>query len=169
MDTLDKALGDAIRRRRNATGLTAKDVADRIGMNQAVYGRIELGGRAARATELGDIAKVLGVTADDLLRGMNPVTAEELVERAAALRDIAYAALHDYANAVLEAAQAVDEGGAVVDETDIHTTADLAQWLSTSAPSYVPLRVPTGFSSELRGVLVALAESLALREETSGG
>lgn len=167
MDTLDRALGEAIRRRRAATGLSAKDVADRVRMNAAVYGRIELGTRAARATELGEIAKVLGVTADDLLRGMNPVTAEELVERAASHRDIAYAALHEYANTVLDAAQAVAGGGATIGDWDLHTTADLAEWLSTSAPSYVPLRVPTGYSSELRGVLVTLAESVGLREEKS--
>lgn len=165
MDTLDKALGEAIRRRRNSTGLNSKDVAERVGMNAAVYGRIELGTRPCRAHELGEIAKVLGVTADDLLRGMNPVTAEELVERASAQRDITYAALHDYANTVLEAAQAVTDTGACVDNTDMHTVADLARWLSDSSPSYIPLRVPDGLSDPIRGVLVSLAESVALREE----
>ena len=55
----DKALGAIIRRRRAAAGMSQKDMSERLGLAQVVYGRIELGTRAVRAIELRDIAAAL--------------------------------------------------------------------------------------------------------------
>ena len=161
-DAEDRALGAAIRRRRGAMGMSQKDVADRLGVAGVVLGRVELGTRPCRATELRDIARILGTTADDLLRGSTPVSPEEVVERAAVQRDAAANALSEYGSAVLDAIAAVDDAeyGAQIDGHDMDGAAGVADYLRRSAPSYTGLTVPADLVPVMRGVIDALAAAL---------
>lgn len=163
-DPQDRALGAVIRARRTARGLQQQEMAERLGIAAVVYGRMELGNRPVRATELRDIAKVLGISTDDLLRGVNPVTAEEMVERAASRRDTAYTGLREYVSAVVDAVEAVRESdhGALMDDEQIDDAEELAAWLRSSQPHFDGLTVPGDLASVLRQVLTALAESVPI-------
>lgn len=169
-DPQDRALGGVIRARRTARGLQQQEMAERLGMAPVVYGRIELGNRPVKATELRDIARVLGVSTDDLLRAVAPVSVEEQVERAAAKRDTAYTALREYGNAVVDAIAAVEGQGAVMDTMQLDDGNDVADWLRSSQPGYVGITVPETLVPVLRQVLTDLAESLPIyaRDTTDG-
>lgn len=166
-DAEDKALGAVIRRRRAARGLTQQAMAERLGMAPVVYGRIELGNRPVRAVELRDIARVLGVSTDDLLREVDPVTAEEVVERAVAARDTAHRALREYTSAVVDAAAAVDESdhGALIDDEHLTDADALIAHLSRT-PSFAGLTVPADLVPVLRRALTDLAASVPLYTST---
>lgn len=174
-DPEDRALGAVIRRRRTARGLQQQEMAERLGLAAVVYGRMELGNRPIRATELRDIAKALGASADDLLREVTPVTPEEQVERAVARRDTAYTGLREYGAAVVDAIEAVTAGeyGALVDDHQIDTAEELSEYLGSSQPVFDGLTVPAELVPVLRQVLTDLAEAVSIytakKEETSDG
>ncbi len=139
-------------------------MAAHVGLTPVVYGRVELGTRAARAVELRDIARVLGITADDLLGDARPVPVEEMVSRAEARRDTAYTALRGYAAAVVDAVDAVatSEYGAHVGEYRVlETPTDLMEHLA-DMPAFDGLTVDAALVPLLRGALVQLAESVPL-------
>lgn len=160
-DPQDRALGAAIRRRREALGLQQREVAARTGLAPVVYGRIELGNRPVRATELRDIAQALGVGMESLLGEITPVTAEELVQRAVMQRDAAAAALRDYGLAFAEAAAAVIADGAFVEgSNDLETPSELAEYLWDTQDHYVPLRAPAEVAPVLQEVLARVHASL---------
>lgn len=163
-DPQDRALGAVIRARRTARGLQQQEMAERLGLAPVVYGRIELGNRPVKAMELRDIARVLGVTADELLVSVSPVTPEQQVERAAAKRDTAYNALREYGSAVLDAIAAVttSESGAVLDDQQLDDGEDVAAYLRDSRPLFDGLTVPADLITVLRRVLDDLAVSVSL-------
>lgn len=172
-DPQDRALGAAIRRRREALGLQQRQVAAQAGLASVVYGRIELGNRPVRATELRDIAQALGVGMESLLGEITPVTAEELVQRAVMQRDAAAAALRDYGSAFIEAAAAVIKDGAFIEgSNDLETPSELAEYLWDTQDHYVPLRAPAEVASVLREVLARVHASLVTlspaREDEDG-
>lgn len=168
-DPQDRALGAAIRRRREALGLQQRQVAAQTGLASVVYGRIELGNRPVRATELRDIAQALGVGMESLLGEITPVTAEELVQRAVMQRDAAAAALRDYGSAFIEAAAAVIADGAFVEgSNDLETPADLAEYLWDTQDHYVPLRAPAEVAPVLQEVLARVHASLVTLSSVEG-
>lgn len=59
--TLRKALGTAIRTRRESTGLSQESFADRIGMHRAYYSGIERGERNLTLLTMSKVAKGLDV------------------------------------------------------------------------------------------------------------
>lgn len=161
-DPQDRALGAAIRRRRESLGLQQRQVAAQAGLASVVYGRIELGNRPVRATELRDIAQALGVGMESLLGEITPVTAEELVQRAVMQRDAAAAALRDYGSAFIEAAAAVIADGAFVGNgsNDLETPSELAEYLWDTQDHYVPLRAPVDVAPVLQQALARVHASL---------
>lgn len=163
-DPQDRALGSVIRARRKARGLLQQDLAVKAGMTPLTYGRIELGNRPVKATELRDIARVLGVTTDDLLGAVSPVSAEQQVERAAARRDTAYTALREYGSAVLDAIAAVEgsESGAVLDEQQLDDADDVAAYLRDSRPLFDGVTAPVALVTTLREAIDDLAASVAV-------
>ncbi|WP_100485892.1 helix-turn-helix domain-containing protein [Mycobacteroides abscessus] len=173
-DPQDRALGAAIRRRREALGLQQREVAAQTGLASVVYGRIELGNRPVRATELRDIAQALGVGMEALLGEITPVTAEELVQRAVMQRDAAAAALRDYGMAFAEAAAAVIADGAFVGDgsNGLETPSELAEYLWDTQDHYVPLRAPAEVAPVLQQVLARVHASLVTlspaREDEDG-
>lgn len=168
-DPQDRALGGAIRRRREALGLQQRQVAAQTGLASVVYGRIELGNRPVRATELRDIAQALGVGMESLLGEITPVTAEELVQRAVVQRDAAAAALRDYGSAFIEAAAAVVADGAFVEgSNDLETPSDLAEFLWDTQDHYVPLRAPADVAPVLQQVLARVHASLVTLSSVEG-
>lgn len=78
----DRALGAALRRRREATGLMQQHVAAEIGMAPTVLGRIESGSRPCRAVELRALAAVLGTDPTTLLTEAVPLTVDQLIDGA---------------------------------------------------------------------------------------
>lgn len=145
-----------------------------LGLAPVVYGRIELGTRPARATELRDIARILGVSTDDLLFSASPVTPEQVVERAAARRDTAHRALRDYAQAVLEAVAAVEgsDHGAVIRDEQITDASDVCRWLESSAPLVDGVTARADLIAVVRAALDNLAGSVrvyAARGEDDDG
>lgn len=172
-DPQDRALGAAIRRRREALGLQQRQIAAQAGLASVVYGRIELGNRPVRATELRDIAQALGVDMESLVREVTPVTAEELVQRVVVQRDAAAAALRDYGSAFTEAAAAVIQDGAFVGDgwNDLETPSELAEYLWDTQDHYVPLRAPAEVAPVLQQVLARVHASLVTLssvEDTDG-
>lgn len=163
-DPQDRALGGVIRARRAARGLQQQEMAERLGLAPVVYGRIELGNRPVKATELRDIARVLGVTADDLLGAVSPVTPEQQVERAAAKRDTAYNALREYGNAVVDAIAAVEgsNSGAVLDDQQLDDGEDVAAYLRDSRPLFDGVTAPLDVVMTLRGAIDDLAGAVAV-------
>lgn len=143
-DPQDRALGAAIRRRREALGLQQREIAGQAGLASVVYGRIELGNRPVRATELRDIAQALGTDMESLVREVTPVTPEELVQRVVMQRDAAASALRDYGSAFTEAAAAVIKDEAFVgdDRDNLCTASDLAEYLWDTQDHYTPLHAP---------------------------
>ena len=137
-------------------------MAAHVGLTPVVYGRVELGSRPARAVELRDIARVLGITTDDLLGDARPVPAEELVTRAEARRDTAYTALRGYAAAVVDAVDAVksaEYGVHIGEYRALETPADLAEHLA-DMPAFDGLTVDAELVPLLRAALVTLAEAV---------
>lgn len=163
-DPEDRALGAVIRARRKARGLQQQELAALVGMPPLTYGRIELGNRPVKATELRDIARALGVSTDDLLLSVSPVTPEQQVERAAARRDTAYTALREYGSAVLDAIAAVEgsESGAVLDEQQIEDAEDVAAYLRDSRPLFDGITAPVALVTTLRGAIDDLAAAVAV-------
>lgn len=160
-DAVERLLGAAIRRRRTTAGLQQREVAEAIGLATVVYGRIELGSRPVRATELRDIAKVLGTTADSLLEEVVPVPPEEYVERAVTMRDASYGALAEYARALLAAIPVVGRAKDGVRRTTnnvqilgredrLRTTDDLMDYLAAPQPPYQGLTVTENQAALLR-------------------
>lgn len=165
MEADDKALGAIIRRRRAAAGMSQKDMSERLGLAQVVYGRIELGTRAVRAIELRDIAAALGLSADELLRDMAPVSPEEMVTRAEARRDAAYAALHDYGQGFLDAVVALEEsehGAAVSDDEFLDNADDLVDWLKRSQPAFIGLKASADLIPAVKEALTNTAASVVI-------
>lgn len=161
-DPQDAALGGAIRRRRKTVGIAQKEMAAKLGVVPAIYGRMELGNRTVKATELLVIANALGVSTDDLLRQVTPVTPEEQVERARARREAAYSALHDYGAAVIDAIDAIevlneyDEPiGAMIDEQKfVADAAELVEWLRDSQPTR------RGLAASSKDAIAAVREAI---------
>jgi transcriptional regulator with XRE-family HTH domain len=172
-DVVDRLLGAAIRRRRVTHGLQQRELADAIGLATVVYGRIELGTRPVRATELRDIAKVLGTTADDILEEVVPVPDEEFVERAVTMRDAAYGALREYANAALSAVRVIPESRAGVRpegvETPLHTAEDVLTFLAVPNPGYTGLTVSEEQVPVIRRAWEDLMAAIPLRGKEEGG
>lgn len=169
-DPQDRALGAAIRRRREALGLQQREIAGQAGLASVVYGRIELGNRPVRATELRDIAQALGVDMESLLREVTPVTAEELVQRVVMQRDAAASALRDYGSAFTEAAAAVIKDEAFVgdDRDNLCTASDLAEYLWDTQDHYTPLHAPAEVAPVLQQVLARVPTSLVTLSPVSG-
>lgn len=169
-DPQDRALGAAIRRRREALGLQQRQIAAQAGLASVVYGRIELGNRPVRATELRDIAQALGTDMESLVREVTPVTPEELVQRAVMQRDAAAAALRDYGSAFTEAAAAVIQDGAFVGDgwNDLETPSELAEYLWDTQDHYTPLHAPAEVAPVLQQVLARVPTSLVTLSPVSG-
>lgn len=68
---LAQIVGQAMRERRTALGLSQDDFADRIDMHRAYYGSIERGQKNVTLPTLRRVAIGLGVTMSDLLRGID--------------------------------------------------------------------------------------------------
>lgn len=66
-DKLASTIGAAARAARNALDRTQEDVADEIGIGVEFYSRIERGKTMPSVPTLWEIARVLSVSADDLL------------------------------------------------------------------------------------------------------
>lgn len=107
----DADLGARIRAARASAGMMQQDMAARVGMNPVVYGRIELGYRSVRATELRDIASALGMRTDDLLLS-RPLSAQELVSAAMSLKHKRDAIHEDFMRARTAALEALEREGA---------------------------------------------------------
>ena len=67
MDDLARRIGKNARAARKAAGMTQADVAEEVGLATEVYGRIERGGMLPSVPTLVRVAKVLRVTANDLV------------------------------------------------------------------------------------------------------
>lgn len=166
-DPRDRALGDAIRRRRQAVGLQQREIAEKLGLTAIVYGRMELGNRPIKALELREIAQALGTDMDALMQHTRHVSPEEMVERAEVQRDAAYSALKSYASSAVDAITAVVESkdGAAMDDADfvnVRTAEDVIDYLCSSQDRFVGLRAPAEVVPLLRRALVAAAESIAI-------
>lgn len=79
-------IGSRIRWIRERRGMTQKELAEKVGINQSVFNRIELGDRKVRDDELKRIAEVLDEKTDYLLgkdteHGRNKVDAESTISR----------------------------------------------------------------------------------------
>lgn len=163
-DPQDRALGSAIRRRREARKLRQREIAERLGVAPLVYGRMELGTRPIKAVELRELANMLGVSADDLLANARPVPVEEMVSRAEAHRDAAHASLRGYAAAVVDAVDAVaksEYGAHIGGYKVLETPSDLIEHLA-DIPVFEGLTVDAELVPLLRGALVTLAEAVPL-------
>lgn len=66
--TLQRALGEAIRKRREALGLSQESFADLIEMHRAYYGAIERGGRNLTLRSLLRVAQGLDASPSELFR-----------------------------------------------------------------------------------------------------
>lgn len=60
-------LGDALRRRREALGLSQKALADRLGVEQATVSRWEKGTQSPRSEQFDALAEFLAVTVRELV------------------------------------------------------------------------------------------------------
>lgn len=81
-----RLLGGAIRRRRNAIGMTQATVASRAGLLRTTVANIERGRQAVLVHQLVDIARVLGSAPESLLptvshRTAGPAPAEVIPEQ----------------------------------------------------------------------------------------
>lgn len=160
----DQAIGAAIRRRREAAGVQQQTLAAAVGLAPGVMGRVELGTRACRASELRIIAKELGISTDELLRDVTPVSAAELVERAAFRRDVAYKSLNEYAEALAVAMREVSADEVTLDNGDTLTSpADVREHLAASQPPFDGVTVEKELVTDIRAALDALRASLTVR------
>jgi len=157
----DDALGAAIRRRREALGLQQKTLADQLGLAPVVYGRIEVGSRPIRGTELGAVARLLGVTADDLLRDGVPASAEEMIETACTQRDAAQGALAEFAAAFARAAEAVASAPLRLGRRRVGDAFELAAFV-TEAVEPAGVRVPAAMVSVVRIAVDDLVASVVV-------
>lgn len=64
-----KTIGRNIRKARDAAGLTQEQIAEKLGISQLHFGRLERGERPASLEQLANIARVLRVSTAALLRG----------------------------------------------------------------------------------------------------
>jgi transcriptional regulator with XRE-family HTH domain len=78
-EELQRSLGEVARAARERLGLTQAQVAQKVGLVHAVYGRIERGGMMPSAPSLRRISLVLGVSTDALL-GLSPAPVAVRVE-----------------------------------------------------------------------------------------
>lgn len=69
------SLGERLKLARENKNLSQQEVAERAGMSQPTYYKIE-SGKTKRTTYLNDLARVLGVSADWLLTGQGSITAD---------------------------------------------------------------------------------------------
>ncbi|WP_165693201.1 helix-turn-helix domain-containing protein, partial [Mycobacteroides abscessus] len=76
MDVPD--LGQRLRDARAAAGVSAKSMADTLGLDPSVYSRTELGKRGLRAEELVLAARRLDMTVDELVTPGGDTAAEAL-------------------------------------------------------------------------------------------
>lgn len=67
MESTEKNVVKNIIQIRNSKGLTKREVAERIGINEASYGRIESGQIALSYSHLASIASCLGVEVIDII------------------------------------------------------------------------------------------------------
>ena len=67
-------VGRAIRRHRDAAGLTQSALVDRVGLSRASVANVEAGRQAVAVHHLYRIAAALGVEVRDLLRDLVPGT-----------------------------------------------------------------------------------------------
>jgi transcriptional regulator with XRE-family HTH domain len=68
---LDRTLGVICRLRRAAAGLDQSDVAERVGLSQATYSKLENGAIAWNIMHLRAIARALGTTPQAVLEQIN--------------------------------------------------------------------------------------------------
>jgi transcriptional regulator with XRE-family HTH domain len=66
-EKLQRALGEAARAARLRLGLTQEEVAQKVGLAQSVYGRVERGGMMPSVPTLRKLCLVLGVSPEALL------------------------------------------------------------------------------------------------------
>ena len=66
-EKLQRNLGEAARAARLRLGLTQEEVAQRVGLAQSVYGRIERGGMKPSVPTLRKLCLALGITPETLL------------------------------------------------------------------------------------------------------
>lgn len=118
-DPADVALGAAIRRRREAAGLSQHEVAAQLGVLNTVYSRIERGTRPCRATELRSIAAALGAEPGSLLIAATPWTLDQLLDGARAAFARAVRALDEAAHAAQRAVDEADRTGDARDAADL--------------------------------------------------
>jgi len=63
-------LGENVKRYREQANMTQQQLADRLGVNQSLVGQIERGSRyGGPAVIIGEMAEILNVTTDDLIKG----------------------------------------------------------------------------------------------------
>ena len=63
-------LGDAIRRRRKRAGLSQEELAEKADLHPVYIGKIERGEQWVSLHALLRIAKAMGITASDLIKGL---------------------------------------------------------------------------------------------------
>lgn len=162
----DQAIGAAIRRRREAAGIHQQTLAAAVGLAPGVMGRVELGTRACRATELRVIAKELGISTDELLRDVTPVSTAELVERAAFRRDVAYRGLREYAESLATAMREVSGDEVILDDGDtLSTPADVREYLARTQPPFGGVTVEKSLASDIAAALDDVRASLTIRAQ----
>lgn len=59
------AIGDKLMKMRKKSGLSRKELADKVGVTQSMIGQIERGTKALTVPLAKEIAKVLGCTVND--------------------------------------------------------------------------------------------------------
>ena len=138
-------------------------LAAAVGLAPGVMGRVELGTRACRASELRIIAKELGTTTDELLRDVTPLSTAELVERAETRRDIAYKGLREYAEAVADAMRAVADESVQLGDDELSSPADVREHLSRTQPDYLGVTAEKALVPEIAAALDALRASLPVK------
>ena len=70
MEDFAISMGERIRQRRTAGGLTQDDVAKQMMIKRETYNTIENGKRALKDCEIASLAKILGVSTDFILQGV---------------------------------------------------------------------------------------------------
>ena len=86
------ALGDRIKQRREELGWTQETLANQAGLSKGFLSDIENGKRGIGANSLLDIAQVLGVSLDYLMKGSEESPAMQEIEIPAKLAEFAKAA-----------------------------------------------------------------------------
>ena len=95
------ALGDRIRERREELGWTQEVLATRAGLSKGFLSDLENGKRGVGAQSLLDIAQVLGVSLDYLMKGSEEAPSTQEIEIPAKLAEFAKAAELSFRQAML--------------------------------------------------------------------